>query len=232
MAAQYPGDELADRVVAHVVALEDPSLVSIALDSLPAITRTVADAAARALAAIDSDSSYILDRFRQANQLDALRYLHENARSEMTGAAARRELAAAGDLEAQRAELQTVRDAVGAGSNFRHSSPEWLSAAGVELLPQLEEVLVAVSHRVGPSEWDLGRALASTLERLGDEAAVAIYDRLIADPQAVGGSFYWHQRETLIGEIARRRVLAELPSTPVGVVTLLEDLGYPSRDSG
>jgi hypothetical protein len=99
-------------------------------------------------------------------------------------------VAAAGDLAAQREELTGIKRAIEEGAAYHHTSPEWLAAARPDLLPEIEGVLVAIARRVGPSEWDLGRSLSATLERLGAEEAVAIYDRLIADDQAIGAGFW------------------------------------------
>ena len=48
------------------------------------VTTEVATAAAAALSPLEADSSYILDRFRQADQLEALRYIEGNAANELT----------------------------------------------------------------------------------------------------------------------------------------------------
>jgi hypothetical protein len=226
VARHYPGASVDDRVLAHIRALADPSLVSIALDCLPEVTPEVAAAAAQALAPLEADSGYILDRFREARQLDALRYLEANAANDLTRSAARRELATAGDLAAQRDDLARTRQAILDGANLLHGGPDWLQFADPGLLPDIEETFVAVAHRVAPSEWEIGRGLAATLERLADERGVAIYDRLIHDPDAIAGSFYWHQRRALAGEIARRKKLVELPPSLRGVAELLIERGY------
>ena len=226
LARHYPGPSVADRVVTHIQGLTDAFLVQIALDALPEISAEVAGAAAQALAGMNDDSSYVLDRFRLADQLDALRHIEGNAANETTRKAARRELAAAGDLEAQRAELACMRAAIADGADLRYSAQEWLNAASADLLPDIEETFVVVAHRVAPSEWDIGRAFASVLERLADERGVEIYTQLMADPDAVGGSFYWHQRDTLTGVIAQRKKLAELPKSLREVAELLVELGY------
>ena len=122
-----------------------------------------------------------------------------------------------------------MRVAIADGANLRHSQQEWLNAASVELLPDIEETLIAVAHRAGPSEWDIGRALAAVLERLGDEHGVEIYSRLMADPDAVGGSFYWHQRDALTGVIAQKKKLAELPESLREIAELLVTLGYDAQ---
>jgi hypothetical protein len=175
---------------------------------------------------LEADSSYILDRFSKADQLEALRYIEEHAVNDLTRSAARRELAASGDLAAQRDDLARTRQAILDGADLLHGGPTWLQSAHPDLLPDVEETFVAVAHRVAPSEWEIGRTLAATLERFADERGVAIYDRLIEDPQAVAGSFYWHQRTALVGVIARRKKLAELPQSLRGVATLLSELGY------
>jgi len=225
-ARHYPGESGDDRVPAHIRSLAQPSLVAVALDCLPNVTPEVADAA---VAPLEADSSSVLDRFRESHQLDALRYLAANAANELTRSAASRELAASGDLVAQRDDLARIRQAIVGGGDLLHGGPEWLRAAHPELLSDIEETFVAVAHRVAPSEWEIGRGLAATLGRLADERGIAIYDRLIDDPDAIAGSFYWHQRNALIGEIARRKKLAELPLTLRGIAELLIDLGYEAE---
>lgn len=226
MARHHPGASINDRVLRHVKSLAEPSLVSIALDCLPEVTADVADAAARTLAPLEADSSYILDRFRETSQLDALRYLQEKATNKQTRSAARRELATAGDLAAQRDDLAHTRQAILDGMDLLHGGPDWVQHAHPDLLPDIEETFVTVAHRVAPSEWELGRALAAALERLADERGIGTYDRLIHDPEVIAGSFYWHQQRALAGEIARRTKLAELPASLLGTAELLIELGY------
>lgn len=231
LATQYP-DDVEESVVAHLRSLTNAYLVSLALECLPEISPAVADAAARAIAQLQGDeAAFLVSRFREAEQLDALRYLQEHAAGEATRVAARRELAAAGEVDAQREDLGVIGAALDNDGDFRLSSPDWLSAARTEVLPEIEEVLRRVARRYAPSESDLGRALASVLERLGDERAVAIYDGLIADEQAVGGSFYWHHRTALTGEIARRKVLERLAEDLTAVVVAVEELGYRPREA-
>jgi hypothetical protein len=229
VARHYPGESVDDRVLTHIKTLAEPSLISIALDCLPELTPEVADGAARTLAPLEADSTYILDRFREANQRDALRHLENNAVNEMTRSAARRELATAGDLAAQRDDLARTRQAILNGADLLHGGPDWLQNAHPDLLPDIEETFVAVAHRVAPSEWEIGRALAATLERFADERGVAFYDSLIHDSEAIAGPFYWHQQRALAGEIARRKKLAELPPSLRGVAELLVELGYDTE---
>jgi hypothetical protein len=233
MVAQYPGAGVEGRVAAHVASLRNTYLISIALDCLPEVTSAVAEAAVTAIAQLAGDEAvYLLSRFRDSGQLDALRTLRASSQaSEETRRAARQELAAAGDVEAQQEELRAISAAVKAGENFRIFSPDWLSAARAEVIDDIGALFVEVAHRYAPSESDLGRALASALERLADERGVAIYDSLIADSEAIGGSFYWHQRNALIGEIARRDVLERLPEDLPALIETVEGLGYPSREA-
>jgi hypothetical protein len=231
MVTQYPGLEVDERVAAHTASLRNVYLISTALNCLPEITPAVAKATATAIARFDGDDAvYLLARFREVGQLDMLRTLQASQASEGTRRGARQELAAAGDLDAQREELRALTEAVAAGENFRMSSPDWLTAARVEVLDEIRTLLCAVSRRYAPSESDLGRALTSVLERLADERAVAIYDDLIADPEAIGGSFYWHHRNALVGEIARREVVQRLSDDLPAVVATIEQLGYQSRE--
>jgi hypothetical protein len=78
-------------------------------------------------------------------------------------------------------------------------------------------------------ESELGRVVTAAIESIGDEAGLEIYDELIADPEAIGGSFYWYPRERLARLIARRRVLERLPSDLSEVIEVAEQLGYDPR---
>jgi hypothetical protein len=69
----------------------------------------------------------------------------------------------------------------------------------------------------------------AAIERIGDERALAIYERLMNDETAPGASFYWYPRERLAREIARRRILSRLPGDLAELVRLLETLSYDPR---
>jgi hypothetical protein len=113
-------------VIAAFENLDTEFQVRQALNCLESISDAVADAAASALIRINAiDSIFMLRDFRERNQLDVLRRLHEEGEAAEIRRAAQRELAEAGDVEAQQAELAAMRVELAANANAY--SPEGFS---------------------------------------------------------------------------------------------------------
>jgi hypothetical protein len=220
-----------DAVAEHLAGVDSVYLLDLALRCLPRIEERAAQVAAATIARIGADDAvFLLARFREEGQLEALQTIAQQATSEALRRAARRELAASGDLDAQRAELAALRVSVAENpGQFRHEAPKWLAAAGPDVVNEMGEVLVELGRHGIYEETELGRSLVSALERIGDERGLAIYERLMNDGAAPGASFYWYPRERLAREIARRRVLSRLPEDLAELVRLLETLGYDPR---
>jgi hypothetical protein len=220
-----------DAVAEHLADVDSVYLLDLTLRCLPDIEERTAEAAAATIARIGADDAvFLLPRFREEGQLDALQTIAEEATSDALRRAARRELAASGGLDAQRAELAAMRVSVAEDpGQFRHEAPKWLAAAGPDGVDDIGEVLAELARNGIYEETELGRALVAALERIGDERGLAIYERLMNDRTVPGASFYWSPRERLAREIARRRVLSRLPEDLVELVHLLEALGYDPR---
>jgi hypothetical protein len=230
MARHFP-ERVEDAVGEHLAGLDNIYLLDLALRCFPYIDEGVAHVAATTIARLGADDAiFLLPRFREESQLNALGTIAEEAASEALRRAARRELALSGDLDAQHAELAALQASVAEGlGQFRHDAPKWLTAAGPEVVDELGEVLVELARHGIYEETELGRTLVTAIERIGDERGLAIYERLMHDETAPGASFYWYPRERLAREIARRRVLSRLPEDLAGLVELLETLGYDPR---
>lgn len=226
MRRHYPqGRE--DEVVAVVAGLNSEEEVRRALDSLPELGDHLADAFANAILRINADeSTYLLDRFRDAGQLDALRRIRDEAESTTISRAAQRELAHAGDVDAQRRELQMMVDEVGANPDaYSLQGFQWAGEARLEVIGELRDLLRAVAA-ANPPSGDLQRRVQSALAATRSEEALVIYDELIVDADVEGASFYRYQRDELARALARDEVLARLPTELGDVAVWMAERGF------
>jgi len=227
MAGSYPPDA-EDEVIAHLGEVTDDYLLGLAVQALPTLSERVALAFADAVIRIGHEHlAFRLTRLREENQLDALRRIAGSGTSEVLRRAALRELARAGDPAAQRTELQAMaRDLAGNARAYEDQGLEWHGAAVEEVLPSLGELLTVVSRSWSPSESQIGRTTVAAIASIGSEEGLAIYERLIADGEAIGGSFYWYERDRLRRQIASQRVLERLPEDLGALAERLGELGW------
>src|SRR6266542_2580011 len=148
-----------DAVAEHLAGVDSVYLLDLALRCLPRIEERAAQVAAATIARIGADDAvFLLARFREEGQLEALQTIAQQATSEALRRAARRELARSGDLDAQRAELAALRVSVAEDpGQFRHEAPKWLAAAGSDVVDEMGEVLVELSRHGIYEETELGR---------------------------------------------------------------------------
>jgi SIR2-like domain len=223
--------ERSQEIAALVSGITDDLELSLTLRAVPALDEALASALAQAMIAADSPhSGNVLARLREEGLLDALRTVSEDAQSDLLQRLARRQLAQAGDLAAQRSELRAMLEDVEADpSAYEQEGLQWASQARSEVLPELAELFKAVARNFGPSESDLSRSLTTALAATRDDRALAIYDEFIEGEEFVSGSFYRYQREDLARALARERVLARLPEELDEVAVLLAAHGYELR---
>jgi hypothetical protein len=199
-------------VIAAFENLDTEFQVRQALNCLEGISEAIADAAASALIRINAiDSIFMLRDFRERNQLDVLRRLHEEAGAPEIRRAAQRELAEAGDVEAQRAELAAMREELAAHPNAY--SPEgfsWAKAARPEVMDELAALLRQVAETGAGDRRGIDGSLQTALAATHDEQTLEAYDAVIADTSIEGSSFFRYQRDALARQLSRK---AARPST-------------------
>jgi HEAT repeat protein len=232
MAANYPGD-VEDEVIAHLKTIGDEYLLGLALEALPTLSERLASAIADAMVRIGEDGlAFRLTRLREEDQLEALWRIADDASADFLRRAALRELARAGDPDAQHKELrEMITDLRTNPHTYESQGLEWHSAAVEEALPELDELLTIVARTWSPSESEIGRTTVAAIAATGTESAIAIYDRLIDDKDAIGGSFYWYERERLRRQLASERVLARLPTKLGELAAWLTELGWDATDA-
>lgn len=136
------------------------------------------------------------------------------------------------DVAAQQNELRAMmRDLESNPRAYEAQGLEWHDAATQEVLPELGELLTLVSRTWSPSESQIGRTTVAAIASIGSDDGLEIYDRLMSDREAVGGSFYWYERERLRRQIAARRVLERLPEDLDALADRLADLGISSTST-
>jgi HEAT repeat protein len=154
----------------------------------------------------------VVPRLREAERRDLLEAVSAHGTDHSVRKLALVQLAELGDPAAQRDLLSGMLEVlVETPTAFEHEGFTWSDkATDLELVPLLEQILRTVRSRNGPNLMQ--RSAEAALQNIGNEAAVAAYDRFIADPSVPGAQFFWYQREGLVREIARRRVLDRLPN--------------------
>lgn len=215
------------RVVDRFGSLETEFQVRQALECLSVVSEDVAEAAATALIRINAvDSIFMLREFRERGQLQPLRRIRDEARAPEIRRAAQRELAESGDVDAQRRELQQMREDVEANPNaYRIDGISWASAASPEAIDELGALLRQVAE-IGGDERGLERSIQTALAATRDERALELYDEIIEDPNVQGRSFYRYQRDQLARDLARDRALERLPQTLPEVAHWILDRGF------
>lgn len=231
MAKNYPEDA-EDEVVAHMEEVDDEYLLALTVQALPQLSDRLAAAFADAVIRIRDDNlTFRLDRLREEGKLEALRRVAEAAPSEVLRRAALRELARAGDVAGQREELEAMKSDLQANHRaYENEGLSWHGAVVEDLLPELGELLRLVSRSWSPSESQIGRTIVAAIASIGSEKGLAIYESLMDDAEANGGSFYWYERDRLRRQIAASRVLNRLPEAFDALAARLRDLGWQSGD--
>lgn len=226
MAANYPPDA-EEEVIAHLESLTDDYLLTLALQAVPALSDRVALGFADAVIRIGHEHlAFRLDRLREENKLTAL-WKITTTTTEVLRRAALRELARAHDVDAQRLELQAVMQDLEANPRaYENQGLEWHDAVMDEVLPELGELLTLVSRTWNPSESQIGRTTVAAIATIGNEEGLAVYERLMSDEDAIGGSFYWYERERLRRQLAGQRVLARIPEDLGTLAEWLAELGW------
>lgn len=229
VAANFPPDA-EDEVIAHLGAVTDEYLLGLALQALPTLSERVARAFADAVIRVGHEHlAFRLDRLREENQLAALWMIANSGTTEVLRRAALRELARAGDVTAQQTELKKMaQDLQGNPRAYENHGLEWHDAAVEKALPELGELLTVVSRAWSPSESQIGRTTVAAISAIGSEDGLTIYERLIDDGEAVGGSFYWYERDRLRRQIAAQQILERLPEDFGALAARLAELGWES----
>jgi len=148
----------------------------------------------------------VIERLREARRPDLLRRL--SGSDEDFARSALPHLARSGDVDAQRAQLEELIEALRAGTAVEAHEILWLSAVTSPSLSELlaEAVLLAgaqeESGRLRPNRT-LGY-LQAAAERAEPIAALDLYDRLIAEKPWPGAQFTVENRQALL-----QRLLAE-----------------------
>jgi hypothetical protein len=228
LARWFPA-ERSHEIAAITSEIRDDLDLTLVLRALPKLSEEIADALAGAV--IEAGiSGNVLTRFREEGNIKQLRLVAERGQSEDLRTSARLQLAQMGDVEAQRSELRKMLGDIATDPRaYETVGLKWVSSAKVDVLPELSELLKAVARTFGPSESELGRALTSALAAVNDEGAVYVYDELIEGEDYVGGSFYCYQRDELVRNLARRRVLERLPSSLEDIAEFFRTRGYQLR---
>ena len=201
-------------VVAAFANLDTEFQVRQALNSLSSISDAVADAATTALIRINAiDSVFMLGEFRDRGQLDQLRRLRVEALAPEIRRAAQRELASAGDIEAQRTELRQMKEEVAANPGaYGHEGFDWAQAAKPEVIDELAALLRQVAESGTAGRNGIHRSVQIALAATRDERALQAYDAIIDDTDLSGSSFFRYQRDELARQLARDDALARLPA--------------------
>jgi SIR2-like domain/HEAT repeats len=214
-------------VIAAFENLDTEFQVRQALSCLENISDATADAAASALIRINAiDSIFMLRDFRERNQLAVLRRLHEEAEAPEIRRAAQRELAEAGDVEAQRTEVAAMRDELSANPNAY--SPEgfsWAKAARPEVMDELAALLRQVADTGAGDRRGIDGSLQTALAATRDERALEAYDAVIGDTSIEGSSFFRYQRDALARQLSREAALDRLPERLADVAQWAIDRG-------
>jgi SIR2-like domain len=170
----------------------------------------------------DRHARRIVARLVRARRPDLLR--RAAAAAPPVAAIADPELAAAGDVDAQRQQLATLASDLSAGARVDRHDYEWL--ANVEdpsLVSPLADAIREAGARRLPATSpfdDLSQPLQVALERIDPRAAVGLYDELISGPAWDGAQFLADRRD--------RALLAMLAgSGRVATAERMRALGLP-----
>jgi len=198
-----------------------------ALNCLQNVTDAVAEAAASALIRINAiDSIFMLRDFRERNQLDVLRRIRDEAQALEIRRAAQRELAEAGDIHAQRAELDAMRAELAQNPNaYAPEGFAWAKAARPEVIDELAALLRQIAEAGTGDRSGVDRSIQVALASTHDERALEAYDSVINDDAIEGGSFFRYQRDALARQLSRESALARLPDDLVAVAQWVIDRG-------
>jgi hypothetical protein len=216
---------------AHVITafddFETDFQVRQALSSLHVVSDAVADAAATALIRINAtDSIFMLREFRERGHFQALRRLQAEAETPEIRRAAQRELAAAGDPEAQRHELEQMREELAAHPGaYEHEGFAWPEAAQPEIIDELELLLRQIAEAGAGFGHGLDRSLQQAFAAIGDERAIAAYDAVIEDTGIASSGFFRYQRDELARRLSRDSSLERLPQSLAEVAQWAIDRG-------
>jgi hypothetical protein len=215
------------RVIAALEDFETEFQVRQALSSLDSVSDAVADAAATALIRINAvDSIFMLREFRERGQLQALRRLQAEAEAPEIRRAAQRELAAAGEAEAQRRELEQMRQELAANPGaYGHEGFPWAESADPEIIDDLERLLRQIAEAGADFGGGLDRSLRQAFAATGDERAIAAYDAVIEDAGITSSGFFRYQRDELARRLSRDSALKRLPEPLAEVAQWAIDRG-------
>jgi hypothetical protein len=215
------------RVVAAFENLETEFHVRQALSSLNKVSDSVAHAAATALIRVNAiDSIFMLHEFRERGQLQVLRRLQTEAEALEIRRAAQRELAAAGDAEAQRDELAQMHQELTENPRaYAHEGFVWAEAAQPEIIDGLAELLRQIAEAGADFGGGLNRSLQRALAATGDERAIAAYDGVIEDAGIASSGFFRYQRDELARRVSRDKAVERLPKPLAEVAQWAIDRG-------
>lgn len=205
-------DEWSRAAADRIAALDDPTDIALAANAIPNWSPELRALFTEKACHLDEDSLSItvVDRLRD---FDAVRQLRQIAASECGDSIRERAttaLAHLGDVEAQRRLLEAMlKSAEEDPTVHRHHEPQWIgSLASPDLIELLGQILRA-THRCDEASF-FRRIVEAGIRHIGHESCLALYDRLITDPDLEGGQFYWYQREALARSLARQAVMARL----------------------
>jgi hypothetical protein len=102
---------------------------------------------------------------------------------------------------------------------YAHDDLEWANQANPDVLDELGELLNEIASQERRAGGHFERSVFAAIGAPGDEGALAVYDRLISDPDIEGSGFYRCQRNELARRLAAEEALARLPQ-PLADVAL------------
>jgi hypothetical protein len=142
----------------------------------------------------------IITRLAHAGRPDLLSQLsaHDAAIARVAGPY----LAASGDVHAQRAQLEELIARLHAGARIERRALDWLDGVRDESLFELlsEAMPLAASRQRGDERPfdDVLTPLQAAAERSSPLAAVALYERFVADPPWPGAQFLIDRRDAVV----------------------------------
>lgn len=195
-----------------VAGLSDPQGIVAAATAIAGWDRTLREIfAAKVLEVPDEAAAHaLISRLGENQAAEELRQVAGSATVEEVREWARNELAALGDVAAQRELLERIRDALAENPfAYERDGPHWLGAV---TSPDLAELLGSILHAAHASSETsmLRRQVEGALRGIANPRCIAVYDELIAASDLREPQFYWYQRQALVRHMARIQVLGRL----------------------
>ena len=197
----------------RVARLEDATDLALAAKAIPEWTPELRELFAEKACRVGDESLSItvVERLRDFGDIGRLREIVAGDCGEQVRERALVELAQLGDLEAQHQLLERMLETVKVHpDSYEHANNlSWITSATSPELVELLGELIRATHRCEDASM-FRRIVEAGIRNIGHQSCLAVYDRLIADPDLEGGQFYWYQREALARSLARQKVIARL----------------------